>query len=185
MSTKNAKDKLSEMTDMIAGSLDFSTPDNPSNYEYSASYFSSKEKQILGSWKVLDHAVDGVPYPAVFCASTFRDINTENVSYEATYEFSLNICVKRVLIYGNLDVSKNQTGFDFRMSVALSWDMKGGTLNVRPVLGYQYTSIDGKPAAVKELPPTDACIHLNFRFEGDYLMLEDGLDVKKLGRAAV
>jgi len=185
MSAKNVKNKLSEMTDMIAGSLDFSKPETPSNYEYSASYFSSKEKQILGSWKVLDHDVDGVPYPEVFCAGTFRDIRTENVSYEATYEFSQNICVKRVLIYGSLDISDKQTGFDFRMSVALSWDLKGGTLNVRPVLGYQYTSIDGKPAAVKELPPTDASIHLNFRFEDENLILEDGVDIKKLGRAAV
>jgi hypothetical protein len=185
MSTKNAKDKLSEMTNMISGSMDPSATESQSKYEYSASYSASKEKRILGSWTVLDHAVDGVPYPEVFCAGTFRDIETENVHYEATYEFSTNICVKRVLVYGNLVVPDKQTSFDFRMSMALSWDLKGGTLNVRPVLGYQYTSLDGKPAAVKELPPTDSWIRLNFRFDEDFLTLEDGLDVKKLGRSAV
>jgi len=183
MSTKNAKDKLSKMTDFLADSLDFSSTEAPPAYEYSASYFSAKEKQILGSWKVLDHVVDGVPYSEVFCANAFRDVKTENVCYEATYEFSQNICVKRVLLCGDLDASERKDSFGFRMNVALEWNLKGGTLNARPVLGYQYTSIDGKPAAVKDLPPTDSWIHIILRFEGDNLILEDGVDVKKLGRA--
>jgi len=185
MSTKKPRNKLSEMTDLIAGSLDFSNAENSSNYEYSAAYFTSKEKQIIGLWKVIEHTVDGVPYSEVFCANTFRDINAENVGYEATYEFSQNLCVKRVLLYGDLDISGKKTSFDFRMNVALAWELKPGALSVRPVLGYQYTSIDGKPAAVKDLPPTDAWISMPFRFEEEFMILEDGNDVKKLGRAAV
>ena len=77
-----------------------------------------------------------------------------------------------------------KTSFDFRMNVALSWELKPGTLNALPMLGYQYTSIDGKPAAVKDLPPMDTWIIMPLRFEDDIMILEDGNDVKKLGRPA-
>ena len=173
------------MTDTIAGSLDFSGAGNSTNYEYSTAYFTAKEKQIIGTWKVLEHTVDGVPYPEVFCTNTFRDIKAEHVQYEATYEFTRSLCVKRVLIYGDLDLSGKNTRFDFRMNVALSWELKPGALNARPVLGYQYTSIDSKPAAVKDLPPTDSWITMTLRFEDDFMIMEDGSDIKKLGRIAV
>lgn len=175
------KNKLTEMTNLIAGSL--ASSNKSGNYEYSASFLAPKARIIPGLWKVVEHTVDGESYAQAFCAATLRGIETENICYEATYEFTQNLCVKRVIIYGDLLLENRRTSYDYRMNLALSWEFKGDGLAVLPVLGYQYTSLDGQPAAVKDLPPANGWLALSIRFEDEYMFLEDGSDIKKLQRA--
>jgi hypothetical protein len=182
MSEKKPKNKLAEMTALISGSLEAAGAPPPGGYEYSTAYLAPKAKQIFGTWKVIEHTIDGNPYPDVFCAGTFRGIPAANVQYDATYEFSAGLCVKRLRMYGELEVSGNTSVFDYRMNVALSWELKPGFILALPVLGYQYTSLDGKPAAVKDLPRANEWMRLAVRFEYDYMVLEDGSDIKTLAR---
>ncbi len=93
-----------------------------------------------------------------------------------------NICIKKVTIYCELDLSEKTSIYEFRMNVVLSWELKSATIQVRPVLGYQYSILDGKPAAVRDLPETNAWMSLTVRFEDECMILEDGTDFKKLER---
>jgi hypothetical protein len=176
------KDKLAEMTNLIAGSLESTNGKDSRTYEYSASFLAPKARNIPGLWKVTEHTVDGVPYAEAFCAATLRGIGTENICYDATHEFTQNLCVKRVMIYGDLLLDGGRASYDYRMNLALSWEFKGDGISVLPVLGYQYTSIDAQPAAVKDLPPSNGWLDLSIRFEDEYMVLEDGGDLKKLRR---
>ncbi len=172
------KNKLTEMTNLIAGSLESTNGSDSRNYEYSASFLAPKARVIPGLWKVIEHTVDGQPYADVFCAATLRGVETENICYEATYEFTQNLCIKRVMIYGDLLLEGRSASYDYRMNLALSWEFKGDGIAVLPVLGYQYTSLDGEPAAVKDLPPANGWLGLSLRFEDDLMVLEDGDDIK-------
>lgn len=176
------KNKLAEMTDAIAGSLNPENSPGQGDYTYSAVYTVPKTKQILGLWQVLEHTVGGVPFLDDHFASTFADINAEETGYEATYEFTSNFCIKRVFIYGKLELGEETSDYEYRMNVVLSWEVKSSGISVHPVLGYQFSSIDGKPVVVKELPPNNNWLTLAVRTEENYLIIEDGDDRKKLGR---
>jgi len=182
MNAKNKTDKLSEMTRHISGSLDFSADAEAGGYEYSTAFLAQKAKQIVGCWKVVEHSVDDRSWPEAFCAATLKDIPVSNINYDAIYDFSPNLCVKKVKLYAELNLSGNTSIYEYRMNVALSWELKPGTIQALPVLGYQYSSIDAKPAAVKDLPPSAESISLSVRFEDEFMILEDGPDRKKLKR---
>lgn len=182
MNAKNKTDKLSEMTRQISGSLEVSAAPNAGGYEYSTAYLTPITKQIIGRWKVIEHLADGRSWPEAFCASTLRDIPVSHIDYDAVYDFSRNLCVKKVKIHAELELSGNTSIYEYRMNVALSWELKPGIILAQPVLGYQYSSIDSKPAAVKDLPPTAELISLSVRFEDEFMILEDGTDRKKLER---
>lgn len=176
------KNKLTQMTDMISGALESTNTPSGANYQYSAAFTVPKAKQIVGIWKVIEHTVDGVPYTEAYAAATFKGLQLNNINYSATYEFSQNLCIKKVSIYGELDISSTISIYEYRMNVVLTWELKPGNIQVLPVLGYQYSCLDGKPAAVKDLPPTTTPLNLTVRFENEFMILEDGTDIKKLGR---
>lgn len=170
------------MTENMTGSLEFSAKENSGSYEYSAAYLAPKEKQFIGTWKVIEHTTDGIPYEDAYCKATFKNIKAENVHYNAIYEFSRHHCIKKVTIYAELNMSGKMTVYEFRMNVVLTWELKPGALQALPILGYQYSILDGKPSAVRDLPPANAAISLSLRFEDDCMILEDGSDIKKLKR---
>jgi hypothetical protein len=182
MSAKKTNDKLAEITEVIAVSLDNSALVPAGDYEYSASYHGPRTSRLAGIWTVLDHTVGGVPYPEYFAAHTFRDNPPAHLDYHATYEFTHNLCIKRVMLHGDIPVDGEKASYDYRMNVVLTWDISRESLNVQPVLGYQYSSLDGQPTAVRDLPSTGERIQIGFRFEDGMLILEDGNDIKKLQR---
>ncbi len=93
MSAKNLnnKNKLTEMTEQMAGALDFShakMSGSSGSYEYSTAFLAPKAKQIIGVWKVVEHTVDGLPYAEGYCRAALKDLPYDNAQYDAVYEFN-------------------------------------------------------------------------------------------------
>jgi hypothetical protein len=180
MNDKNKK-KLEEMTGNISRAIEKSeTP--PGDYAYSSSLTTPKARHLAGLWKVEDHTVAGVPFAESYALATFRDRPHSPLTYEATYEFSGNLCIKRVRLHGSLAGDDKELDYEYRMSAVLTWEIKPDVLIVRPVQGYQITNIDGAPVAVRELPNSVAGIIIQYSIDGDALILTDGDDVKRLVR---
>jgi hypothetical protein len=189
MSIKKTRNKLEEIAGTISGLQKNADDTGTGDYEFSAVYSGPRKSQITGLWKIAEHTVDGRDYLDVFCAGNFRDVLPVNMTYDATYEFTQNLCIKRVLVCGELNLSDEQADgiartvlYEYRMNMVLSWQLAPLIIRVQPVIGYQYSSLDGKPAAVKDLPPTDAWLGLSVRFENGCMILEDGTDIKRLVR---
>ncbi len=179
--------------------------DGSGGYEYSATYSGIKSKDITGCWEVAAHTVDGEPWLDMYSARTFPGCRVRDLSCDALYEFHKTHCLKRVvvscLVERPLPQQEQSSEFDsdtedststddtmhiytheFRLTAVMTWDIIGDTLTARPILGYQYTCIDGNPAAVRELPPDIGDIHLTVELNQDELLLVDGTDKKVLRR---
>lgn len=178
MTKKPAVNKLAEMTSVISGTLEAKNPECGDTYQFSASYTVPRSRQILGTWKVIEHTVGGIPYQDVFSKRTFHDIEPDHLDYSATYEFQEDHCIKRVMVCGDI----KGTGYDYRMNMVLAWSLNGKSIHVLPLIGYQYSCIDGKPAAVQDLSPGKEAMSLSVHCEQNLLVLTDGDDIKKLAR---
>ncbi len=159
-----------------------SLPDAGGAYRLSSASSDAERRRFLGSWTMAEHTVDGLPYVESFAATALRGAALLEPSYASVYEFRDSLCVKRVMIGGFLELDGGRAEYSYRMSVAISWELGPGLLLARPELGYQSTSIDGKPAAVKELGAAAGEMRIGYRFEGAFLVLEEGLDFKRLSR---
>lgn len=179
--------------------------DAKGGYEYSATYSGFKSKDITGTWEVAAHTVDGEPWIDMYSNRTFPGCRVRDLSYDALYEFHKTHCLKRVVVSCLVEQPQTQKNLssvidsdaeedtvtddsthiythEFRLTAVLTWDIIGDTLTARPILGYQYTSIDEHPAAVRELPPDIGDIHLTVELNQDELFLVDGTDKKVLRR---
>jgi hypothetical protein len=173
------RDRLSSS---LASSFGASLGGSEGGYELSSAYLAPERRRFLGAWSIEEHSVDGRPYIEAFAASASKEGSLLEPSYAAIYDFRDSICVKKVLIGGLLDLSAGRAQYSYRMSVALSWELGRGCMLVRPELGFQSTSLDGRPAAVKELAATGERLRIAYRFEGETLVLEEGTDLKRLVR---
>jgi len=182
MNERIAKARLELLSGTISETLDADNEGNERMYEYSASYAEPANRRILGSWKVLDHTVNGRHYQEEFMERALRGTAAGDITYEATYEFSRNMCVKRVLICCLIDAEDGHATYEYHMNLVLGWEVRGKTLSVQPITGYQYTLIDGKPTSVQDLPPNPEWIRIRANVDGNTLVLEDGDDVKTLER---
>lgn len=180
MNDKN-KRKLDEITGHISKAMERN--EGSGGYAYSSSLTTPRAKQLCGLWRVIEHADDGVPYAEVFARSTFRGAEHGPLDYDASYEFTGNLCVKRVMLHGTVSSEGRNADFEYRMSAVLTWEIGPDVISARPVLGYQITSIDGVPSSVRELPNSVAGIIIQYELDGDSLTLVDGTDVKRLARS--
>ncbi len=180
MNDKN-KRKLDEITGHISKAIE--KTEGSGDYAYSSSLTTPRARQLSGLWTVIEHVDDGVPFADSFARSTFRGAEHGPLSYDATYEFTGNLCVKRVMIHGTIATDGKKADFEYRMSAVLTWEIGPDVISARPVLGYQITSIDGVPASVRELPNSVAGIIIQYALDGDSLTLTDGTDVKRLSRS--
>jgi len=176
-----SKKKVDERSRLMAG-LAASLPDAGGVYRLSTASSDAERRRFLGSWAMAEHTVDGLPYVESFAATTLRGAVLLEPSYASVYDFRDSLCIKRVIIGGFLELEAGRAEYSYRMSVAISWELGPGLLLARPELGYQTTSIDGRPAAVKELGSSAGELRIGYRFEGDCLVLEEGLDFKRLSR---
>jgi hypothetical protein len=71
------------------------------------------------------------------------------------------------------------------MSLVFLFELHKDSISVLPVLGYQSVSIDGVTGAVKELTPSNEWLPFGIKFEKDSIILEDGSDIKTLGRTGL
>lgn len=173
--------KLEELTNNISHSLE-NQAESSCEYMYSTSLMTPKARQLAGIWRVTEHTVNGVPYAEVFASNSLKDTDHDRLTYEATYEFGGNLCIKRVLIYGDIIANGEKEDYEYRMSMVLTWELGHDTISVLPVLAYQCSSIDGSPVSVRELPHSNFRIELKYTLDANTLILEDGTDVKKLER---
>ena len=176
--------KRNKERDRLAFSLASSLPDSGGGYEISAAFTAPERRRILGEWTIAEHLVDGVPYIELFSRTAVRDAALLDGVYISIYDFREYVCVKRVRIRGLVELAGGRVEYLYSMSLAISWELGRGYLTVRPELGYQSTSLDGKMAAVKELPSSGERTRVGYRFEGEALVLEDGADFKRLTREA-
>lgn len=178
MTKKKPHNKLDELTNSISGALGIHGDDQTESYEYSASYTVPMSRLLLGTWEIIEHTVAEESYLEVFRRNTFRDTEVSQLDYNALYEFREHSCIKRVLISGILQ----GLTYHYRMNMVLDWSASGKNLKVNPLIGYQYSCVDGKPAAVQDLSPGREPITITLNFEDDILVLTDGNDIKRLKR---
>ena len=179
-----AKNRIPDERERLAASLAASLPNSGGDYQVSSAFSSSARRRLLGVWTVVEHMVEGQPYIESFTASALHGATLMEPSYVATYDFREAICVKRVQVNGFIDLADGRTEYSYRMSMAISWELGRGSLTVRPELGYQTTSLGGKPAAVKEFGSGGEKSRMQCRFDGEYLILEEDKDVKRLKRGS-
>jgi hypothetical protein len=186
MKTTN-QNKLAHITDTISASLEDLLVTGNGDYEFSTSYGGSKARLLTGLWKVNEHTVDGIPYARKFAEAKFGDAGHSEPVYESTFEFIKNVCVKRVMIYADLDSGegRKKLHYDYRMSLVFLFELHKENIRVLPILGYQSVSIDNEPGAVKELNPSNSWLPFGIKFEKDAIILEDGTDIKRLERTAL
>lgn len=177
--TTRARDERERLAVSLAAAL----PDSGGGYELSAAFSSSERKRFLGPWTVAEHTVDGRPYVEDFAASALRGATLIDPAYGALYDFRDAICVKRLRIDGLVETPEGRMEYAYSMGLAISWELGPGCLFARPELGYQATSLGGRPAAVRELAAGGERIRIAYRFEGESLVLEEGGDCKRLERS--
>jgi hypothetical protein len=169
----------------IAASIAKDLPPDGGSYSLSSATAAPLRRALRGAWGVVFHEVQGEPFVDRFAARGLKGIALGDLSYVAVYDFKESLCVKRVDIDGVAELEDGGASYRYRQRLALSWDLEGPErLRVRPELGYQHTSLDEVPAAVKELEEAGSDLVILFRFEGDELVLEEGDDVKRLRRLA-
>lgn len=178
MTSKKTDDRLNALARSIGLSLGDATLSEPGTYEYTASHGNPEKRDLTGRWRVESHYVDGIPYAEAYAARRFPDGQPEGLEYESEYEFHAHHCVKRVRVTARLPSGD----YEYRLTVALSWRLRGNRLVVQPLIGYQSVSLDGKPAAIQELPGDSAPISIAVERDGERLVLVDGADVKRLCR---
>ena len=177
-----AKNRIPDERDRLVASLADSLPNSGGDYQVSSAFSSSARRRFLGVWTVVEHTVDGQAFVESFAASALHGATLMEPSYSATYDFREAICVKHMRVNGLIDLEDGRTEYSYRMSVAISWELGRGSLTVRPELGYQTTSLGGKPAAVKEFGSSGEKNRIRCRFDGEFLILEEAQDVKRLKR---
>lgn len=167
----------------IAESISRDLPPDAGGYTLSSATAVPLRRALRGSWGVVSHEVDGEPFVDRVAARGLKGAELSGIAYSARYDFKESICLKRVEIDGRAEFPEGGVAYGFRQRLALSWDLEGPErLRVRPEMGYQYTSLDESPAAVKEMEAAGDDLVILFRFEGDELVLEEGADVKRLRR---
>jgi hypothetical protein len=176
------KDRGSESLGKLANSIAASLPDSGGEYQLSTAFSAPERRRFLGPWAIALHTVGGRPYVEAFAERALRDAALIDPTYRATYDFRESLCVKKLRISGLVDLPEGRTEYDYRMSMAISWELGRGFLLVRPELGYQSTSLGGAPAAVKEFDSSGDSIKILYRFEDASLILEEGSDFKRLDR---
>ena len=179
-----ARSDRKEELGRLAASLAAAMPDSEGEYRVSSALSDHERRRFLGVWTVSEHTVDGRPYVERFAASALRGAELRDPSYGAVYDFRGSLCVKRVRIDGIVDMPEGRVRFAYSMGVAISWELGPGCLYAKSEMGYQATSLGGVPAAVKELATSGGASRIAYRFEGETLVLEEGTDIKRLGRGA-
>jgi hypothetical protein len=187
MSSKRPNNQLELLTSLITESLDTIAGDDGGKrreYGFTSAYAQTAARSFNGTWTVVEHTVAGVPFAENFVNDSMGGAQVSNLAYEASYEFSGAICIKRMAISGEIEEEAGRSQYEYRMNLVLNREIRGETLAVKPLIGYQYTLIDGQPTAIRDLPRQTEWITSAFRFEGDALILECGSDLKKLRRLA-
>jgi len=167
----------------IAESIANDLPSDAGGYSLSSATSVPLRRALRGAWGVVLHEVGGEPFVDRVAARGLKGAALVDVAYSARYDFKESVCLKRVDIDGRAELPEGDVAYGFRQRLALSWDLEGPErLRVRPEMGYQYTSLDEAPAAVKEMEAAGDELVILFRIEGDELVLEEGDDVKRLRR---
>jgi hypothetical protein len=182
MAVRKRNKERDRLASSLVSSLGASLPDSGGSYEVSSAFTVPERRRFLGTWAIAEHTVDGQPYIDTFAASVLRGAPLFEPSYASIYDFREAICVKRVMIQGLVELPEGRAEFSYRLSAAVSWELERGFLVVRPELAYQSTSLDGKSAAVRELPSSGERTRIAYRFERGGILLEEGADVKFLTR---
>ena len=170
----------------VAGSLSSrAEARGPGSYEISAALAMPSRRKLIGLWRVEEHLIADRPYLEVFVAQQLRGMRLLEGLYAASYEFREFLCIKKVSIDGLLPSEGGDVNYEYRLTVALSWRPgQGKSLIVRPEIGYQMTTLGGKPLACKDLPASGEEQRLSWRMEGKDLILEEGDDKRLLRKVA-
>jgi len=179
MARKSAKiDKRGELAANLSSAL---PSDGESSYELSTAFIPALTRRYIGIWAVVEHLMEGEPWIDRFSAEKLRGAELREPLYRATYDFNEKVCIKRVSVEGRLALAEGEVSYEYKTTVALDWEPgPAGRLCVRPEIGYQFSSLDGQIAAVRELERAGKASIVQSRFEGGDLVLEEGGDYKRL-----
>ncbi len=183
MKTNMATDRLTRMAESISSNI--GSDESRSEYEFSASYGARRQRHLSGLWHVIEHTVSGFPFVDWFADERFGEGNHAREEYEATFQFMKDVCVKRVDIAADVlpEGHTEPIRFEYRLRLAFLYELRDESIAVLPILGYQSLTEAGATPNTRELPAQSEWMAFEARFEDDTLLLVDGTDVKRLGRA--
>jgi hypothetical protein len=179
---KTTTQHIGRLAATLAASFPTGEFDGGHGYELSSAFALAEKRRLAGEWQVVDHQVDGEPYTRHFIATILRGAELLEPDYQSGYHFMDGVCVRRTEIRGTLLLPDGHPKYCYRMCVSLQWELEPQCLLIRPVMGYQYASLDEAPAAVKELAASGEWQRIGYRFDGDELLVSDAGDEKRLRR---
>jgi len=179
---KSAMPERESLFASLAGSLGTVDADGVGGaYSTSSAFGSLIRRRLIGSWYVVEHKVDDEDYLDYFLRTSLKGAALECAEYKASFVFKESVCLKKVEVSGKFP--SDGTDYAYRMRMAMDWKVESrGTLTVCPELGYQYAEAGGEPAAVRDFRAAEP-IKVSFSFEGDDLLLSEGIDRKRLRRS--
>ncbi len=178
------KSKEQSLRERLASSIAAALPDEGGSYEISSMFTEKNRKKILGSWEVTEHTVGGIPFLDAFILKTLKGMELISPLYSSVYEFKESICIKKNTVAGILNHPNGEMMFKYVLNVSLTWQLEPGGIRVRPELGYQYSSLEDEPAAVRELPHTDTWIRILLSVNKNTMEMKEGEDVKRLTKVS-
>jgi hypothetical protein len=187
---KSGRDSGPSMRDRLASSIAASLPGDGGSYEVSSMFSEKSRRRILGNWEVVEHTVAGEPFLDIFARKTLRGRELLSPAYSAHYSFKEGICVKKICIEGFIargDAAGDIDGgrdipFKYVLNIAISWEMEPEGIRVKPEMGYQYSSLNEEPAAVRELAQSGQWARIAVSVDGDRMEMREGEDYKILAR---
>ena len=179
---KNSNQAMDRITASLAATFGPTGPDNPHGYELSSSFTIAERRRLLGNWQIVEHLVDGQDYVRYFMETTLKGMELAEAEYLSSYQFLEGIIIRRSTIIGQLLFQRQMAPYSYNLSMSLQWSLEPHILVVQPVMAYQYASLNGEPAAVRELPQGSEWIRVHYQFDHKDLVITDGGDTKRLSR---
>lgn len=176
---RKAKERLAESLKAALGTTGDSAE---AEYGISEAFAAPERRRLRGTWIVETHSVGGEDYLEGLKARAVKGRVLREARYESSYRFEDSILVKRARVSGLVDSDDGEETYLLEMGLVLAWEpAPGGSLRLRPELGYRRTALDNETMAFRELGAEGLCL-VSYRFEDGFLVLAEDDDLKRLRR---
>ena len=176
---RKAKERLAESLKAALGATQDSTD---AEYGISEAFAAPERRKLRGTWIVETHSVGGEDYLEGLNARAVKGRVLREARYESSYRFEDALLVKRARVSGLVDADDGEEPYLLEMGLVLAWEpAPGGSLRLRPELGYLRTALDDETVAFRELGAEGLCL-VSYRFEDGFLILSEDDDLKRLRR---
>jgi hypothetical protein len=132
------------------------------------------KRDIPGKWELKEHTVKGEDYLALFIRNRFKGIETSGMVYSCFYEFKGRICLKTLIIKGNIMTKGKAEPYHYMVRLTISYRIaENGNLRVILESGYlHYQTGEGFPV-LKDFEPDDNAHEMEISLHKNELTIID------------